>query len=218
MGWSGDKLSKPISLGDVSSATGIGPVNGTQYDLGYMLKNGTWNTMARRKPVRHTSPGVLDEAAFASTRYGFGGTNIKTLGSSFEAVWEYLRPRGIHGTTDNPTSSDEWYRTLDFDGYSRTAVAPLKTEMMDCYYGSEQYQATTGGFSVLLKFNGSVTGWNTSDSIKFREFIQGGSSFWSYYLAYLFWDTSNNERNFIVTKDKLSDVLINDDMQWGNGF
>lgn len=57
-----------------------------------------------------------------------------------------------------------------------------------------------------------------SDCIKFRELLVNGNSLWGYYIAFLFIDTDGSEKNFVVTGYKLSDVLINDDMQWGFSF
>ena len=220
-----------VSIADIQAVLGRG-VN----DLGLLCSDKEWvenngtdtlqdvnkiNPMARHKPVRSPLMKVLEDTDFAGTRFGFGTATVPTLGGTFEAVWVYLKPRGKHGTATNPGTSatdDEWYRARDFDGYWKDAVAPLRVENMGCYYGDEQYPAVTGRLSMLLKFNGSVDGWMASDCIKFRELLVNGNSLWGYYIAFLFIDTDGSEKNFVVTGYKLSDVLINDDMQWGFSF
>ena len=70
MGWNNDYtlLTAPISLGDISRATGVG---GPPYDLGNMIKNGTIiNAMAKYKPVKSNNPGILTVTERAAKRYG----------------------------------------------------------------------------------------------------------------------------------------------------
>lgn len=125
MGWdsSGIKLTAPISLGDISVATGVG---GDSYDLGDMISTGTLiNPAAKFKPIAYPVWGVLTEAQRKAHNCGLSMTLYSSLSALWAAAmnmspgalaWNYEKPRGFGGVLNEP------FRVLDFDGYFKPSV------------------------------------------------------------------------------------------------
>lgn len=200
MGWNGNILTAPISLGDISVAAGIG---GDTYDLGYMIANGSYKIMSKCKPVRSSSPGVLSMNERKAVRYGFGASLPPLLGGTLDAVWSYEKPRGL-------ATYNEWYRALDFDGYySQANYVPLKAEIEVTKGTGSISQASLGSVTVTLKMNANVDSRWTSNCMSFRDFLDSGhTSMWNdYVFAFLITDVTRSESTFVVTSKSPSDLF-----------
>lgn len=198
MGWSDPYMTAPIGLGDISSAVNVGPVSGTQYDLGYMIANGNIEAWAKYKPVYHPAAAYVTLDQRKAIFHGFtpvnmthiinnhigagGGTTSAT--GTFTSVptpsaWTYTKPSGGIGTAP--------YRTFDFlhiegntsqiqsaNGYYKDAKPPiyLKTTTADIDLGSTKAPVDYDLF--VFDENGSSinTSGNTAGiEIKFDELL-----------------------------------------------
>lgn len=130
MGWDSDShilLTAPISIGDLTYATGV-----SGGDLGTVIKNGTTiNKWAKYKAFCHPSAGLMTLSDRRSkncglTMYEYGSLNaVFNAGISLPvgaAAWIYDQP-----TAGQP---NEWFRMLDFDGYYTPSIAPLTWEVV----------------------------------------------------------------------------------------
>ena len=119
MGWNNDRMTRPVGMGDISTATGI-----SSGDIGTLITqagaNGLINKFAKYKPVRLNLPGEITDANRASVNWGFGSSftdgipsydSKNGFHSGFMNIWNYYYPRGA--------SYGEWFRMLDFEGYTK---------------------------------------------------------------------------------------------------
>lgn len=114
MSYSGGIVSKPVTMTDIAQAVG-----NASRSLGYLITHGTINKWAKYKPTRFPGTGHNDNWWKASD--GMCGLEISyqeedltvlpmSGNISLTPEWGYLRPRGI--------SYGEYFRMLDFDGYT----------------------------------------------------------------------------------------------------
>lgn len=214
MGWNNGILTLPIGWGDISRATGVG---GPPYDLGNMIVNGTSiNAMAKYKPVRHSNRGILSLSERASTRYGFGAAmpQLTLSDNEPENIWTYLRPRGVKNTSLNPTSTDEWFRALDFDGYASDACAPLATSVGNLTYDDwSNILVFVNGLSNSLRPD-MTRRWVADRSLSIGELLEGGGeNRYDNYVSFLLIDTQDWSKNLIVTNTTFRTLVNNG----GNG-
>jgi hypothetical protein len=181
-----------------------------------MIVNGTSiKAMAKYKPVRSSNPGVLSVSERAATRYGFGAAmpQLNLSQNEPENIWTYLRPRGLKNTSLNPTSTDEWFRALDFDGYASDACAPLAVGVGNLTYGDwSNILVFVNGYSNSLRTDGKT--WVADRSLSIDELLLGGTSYYDSYVAFLLIDTQDWSKNLIVTNTTFR-TLVNGG---GNGI
>lgn len=116
MGWDNnhDILTAPIELADIALAAGQ---SAPPYDLGTMIISGTdFNMWSKNKPCRVSNPGIITPTERRQAKFGmniprFALGDFKT---HFTDTWGWNRPRGV---VDNGVTRNEWFRSLDFDGY-----------------------------------------------------------------------------------------------------
>lgn len=209
MGWDSNAhnlLTAPISWGDISHATGIG---GPPYDLGNMIKTGYIKPMAKYKPVRSSNPGILSASERAAVRYGMAEPVLEGSFTPPEVppAWAYNKPRGIKNTSDNPTSSDEWFRALDFDGYLANAVSPVAMNIRRLtirgQFGIEVYKDA----GVSQVFGGQ---WDGEHNLKVDELLLSGGSLPNSYIGFVFQDLNGtgSDYNVVVTNKMFRDIGI----------
>lgn len=198
MGWSNNKLTKPIGLGDISVATGIG---GPPYSLGNMIASSTIiNQMAVYKPVKSSNPGELTYAERKATRFGFGSITSKQL-NPFASTpvltndWVYEKP-----TAGQP---NEWFRALDFDGYVSNAVAPLAVSIGQLVYDDKSYILLYGNDKV----NALGRAWVSGESLSIGELLEGGGDYYGSYIAFIIQDATSGGVNYVVTNTTFSSFI-----------
>lgn len=203
MGWNNGYtlLTAPVSLGDISVATGLG---GPPYDLGDMIMNGpNINAMAKYKPVRHSNPGILSVSDRAAVRYGFAAALPQLALSNNEPQndWSYLRPRGIGYT--------EYFRDLDFDGYAPGACTPLVVEAARLAYDDWSYiNLFAEGISNGHRPDGRI--WIPNQSLSIQELLESASDYYGSYIAFLLIDTTDWAKNLIITGKTFSSFINQD--------
>lgn len=204
MAWDNGEINTAVGWGDISHATGSG---GPPYPMGNMVdfNNPTIiNPLAKYKPVRHSSWGILSEADRRSTRYGFGASvptwYAPSPGSSGAACpkanWSYLRPRGI--------AYNEPYRGLDFlkepgstIGYNSHMASPIFLAQQGTPEVGENY-----GFAIL--FNGSAgsaqTGvyWDADEGLSIRDLLESASDLYRHLLTVLLYDNDDKTWNLVT--------------------
>lgn len=200
MGWNSNLLTKPIGLGDISVATGIG---GPPYSLGNMIaSSNNINKMAVYKPVKSSNPGELTYAERKATRFGFG-TALPQLNLSDNEPqndWVYQKP-----TAGAP---NEWFRALDFDGYASDACAPIAVGIGQLTYEDwSQVLVFVNGLSNSIRTDGKR--WVEGQSLSIEELLSGGSDYYGAYVAFVIVDTQTWEKNLVVT-NKTFRALVND--------
>lgn len=173
----------------------IGYVLGTgSGDLGINAKHSVIAPMAKYKPVRHSTVGVLTSTERANTRYGFGA-NIPTLSllsATPSSMWTYLKPRGVN--------NNEYYRALDFDGYDHKACSPLALYVGQLVYDG-QSQILVAADSMSNAFRTDNKTWITNHSLSLNELLKAPADYTGCYIALILIDTDdNNAKNFIVTR------------------
>lgn len=191
-------MTAPIGLGDISSAVNVGPVSGTQYDLGYMIANGSIEAWAKYKPVYHSATAYVTLAQRRAIFHGLTPYNMESIlnyhlgigngstsvTSTFSSVptpsaWTYTKPSGGIGTAP--------YRTFDFlhiendtsqiqsmTGYFKNAKPPisLKSTTANINLGSTKAPVEYDLFN--FDENGSsiyTCGDTTGMEIKFNELL-----------------------------------------------
>lgn len=145
MGVSNGKITAPVSIGDVSTALGVG-----NYDLGYLCKNthGKINMWSKKKPVIYATLGELTGAQLRAASFGLS----YTIDTAWNVVWAYNPPTG--GDTAP-------FRLLDFEDYDHNAKSGMAFEQ-DTY----SYDLITGSS------NGIEVGLFTDASmITVRDFV-----------------------------------------------
>jgi len=217
MGWDDNTLhnvlTKPISLGDISFATGVG---GPPYDLGNMIANGTAiNPMAKYKPVKSSNPGILTDTERKNTRYGFGGITSKQLNLDSNPPvltndWVYEKP-----TAGQP---NEWFRALDFDGYARLACAPLVVSVGQLVYEynkESQLLLWANDKSNAMRTDGRR--WVANQSLSIEELLNGAEEYYEQYIGFVLHNTNSNHGglNFISTYKTFKQFIQND---YGNTY
>lgn len=133
-----------ISIGDIQKAVGRGTG-----DLGLLCSDQEWydtgetdqqgnpimalrdvgkiNPYAKYKSVRYNSKTTPTDNQRKAINYGI----TPPLASSHPAdtkntLWTYSKPRGRMALSgDNTQTTDEWFRTLDFNGYINYASSPI---------------------------------------------------------------------------------------------
>lgn len=207
MGWNGNLLTAPISIGDVSTACHY-----SSNDLGSCIKNGgdNINVMAKYKPVKFNKP-TLSAAERESVRYGMSAppnfvpsTNNGTL----PPAWTYNRP-----TAGAP---NEWFRMLDFDGYDENAVQPVaitvynfgirrkvgvmvwKDSYVNTYYSEQQISTNKL--------------WKANQSLSVTEILNGGDDYADCKIAFCIYNTNSSHKgvNLVVTNKVFGDISNNE--------
>lgn len=114
MGVSNGKITAPVSIGDVSTALGVG-----NYDLGYLCKNthGKTNMWSKKKPVKWAQLAPASNVEWwkaTNGRYGFifPSTTVVITNQNDDGVWTYDPPIGGDASP---------FRLLDFEGYNHNA-------------------------------------------------------------------------------------------------
>lgn len=105
-------ITAPVSIHDVRKALGEG-----SFDLATLCSSSRINSMAKHKPVRHSSVSPLTDAQFASARYGLNASLPTFVASNTNpnAPWTYSKV----------VPDTNWSRLTDFDGYDHLACAPF---------------------------------------------------------------------------------------------
>lgn len=124
---------KGISTSEIAACLGDWRVTKVGLSIGLLCTSPKANKWSFRKPVRHATRQRITDDQIKSVRCGLSpvamskllqmGIGHNSLGSYTEdecraeiAEWGYEQPRGA--------AYSEWFRRLDFDGYSHKAVAP----------------------------------------------------------------------------------------------
>ena len=199
MGWNNDYtlLTAPISLGDISRATGVG---GPPYDLGYMIKNGTAiNIYAKYKPVKWGSVTPPRDVDLEQLDYGISVNESIDMSKSFQnPYWTYNRP-----TAGAP---NEWFRALDFHRYKANAECPL-------LYTGNIYYDVSGSIHIDMS-----TILNRSQNVeipiaRMHEYAEQD------YVGIVLWDTTRKYGYYLITDTYFEDVLNNTmGNTWHDGY
>lgn len=124
---------KGISTSEIAACLGDYRVTSRGRDIGLLCTSPKANKWSFRKSVRHSTRQRITDEQIVSVRCGLSPVEVSKLlvmgighdsfGSYTEdecraeiAEWGYNQPRGA--------AFSEWFRMLDFDGYTHKAVAP----------------------------------------------------------------------------------------------
>lgn len=167
-------------------------------DIGGIITTADINKWAKNKAERNSKLGVLSEADRKENYFGLqvtpSGSSITTFISNYPSEWTYFKPRGIKSTTLNPTSNDEWFRFLDFDGYNKTAVC-FFYERGCTFPPSYTVGRGGGGTDFILAFN-SNNELTSHDSIKVGDIPLVGTelNLGQFYCGFLFVHTNQSNQ------------------------
>lgn len=189
MAYSEGVLTAPITTANLMAA--LGRAGG----VGYVIKNGRINPMAKYKAVKSSKTSPLTNSDRAAVRYGLVAPgdyypNSKAIPTS----WTYDRP-----TAGQP---NEWFRVLDFNGYDINALPPLALDMQ-----SGGGLKVGGGFAIILwkdsyvNTYGTIIGtsgkWYSDRSLSVQEILGSASSYYDRYIAFVF-GLYNTEKSAIT--------------------
>ena len=195
-----NKVQAPIRFDEVSSALGISQ---SVHDLGHLAQGATnsetppvanpkINKWALHKPIRYNTLGALTLEMIASTHCGLSPTSLAkvkemslgwmsatyTQSDCLQEVseWTYNPPRG---RVDNGIIRNEWFRTLDFDGYNLNAIAPDEWRYVNvplatlARYSELTLSATAGSNTYDFVFSPRISGresYLTDSNFLFQNF------------------------------------------------
>ena len=224
MGWDSDShilLTAPISLGDISWACGRG--GSPSYDLGDMIKNGTSiKAMAKYKPFKNANPGFADATAYESARaasyYGMGAPRQVIAANilSGSGLYSYEKP-----TAGQP---NEWFRALDFDGYTPGAISPYRLMADDTIYRGDPLYLFVGcnaSAQNVYTYEGSSATWQGNGNLTIADLLKTYYTS-SYYLAFIIVDVdgAGHDTNLVVFNRTVVDACqrgINTPTLYPNG-
>lgn len=204
MGWNNDHtlLTGPISAADLSWAAGLG---GPPYEIGNMIKKGTFNTMAKHKAFKSSSPGYAYDknqstpelrspsrvAAAAATYYGMGSP-CQILAA------QVLDGSGLY-SYEKPTAGapNEIFRPQDFDGYVTGAISPFRLMADDSVYRGDPLYLFVGFNSsaqYVYNYEGRPDTWQGDYNLSIADLLR---SYYrtSYYLAFIIVDVDGVGHN-----------------------
>lgn len=182
-----------VSIGDLQTVFGT-----ARNDIGQIIVNEDINKWAKFKPERDNKLGVLAEADRKENYYGLkvtpSGNIITDFISAYPTEWTYLRPRGIKNTELNPTSSDEWFRLLDFNGYGHAAIC-FFYERGCTLPSSYTVGRGAGGVDFIIAFN-SNNELNSKAAIKVGDIDLVGTelNLGQFYCGFLFIHTNQSNQ------------------------
>lgn len=137
-------ISAPISIDDVNNVLGHGST-----DLGTLCTSSKIKKWSRYKPIRNSSPGILDDVAFETdiheggNTYDIYGMQVSILHSMLGNGWtQQSKITSIANDTTGffyklakktlsewlyllPRSGTDWLRLTDFGGYNNNATSPM---------------------------------------------------------------------------------------------
>lgn len=211
MSWYNGEIENAVGWGDISHASGYG---GPPYIMGNMVDPtqnpyAIINPMARYKPIRFNTWGILTDQNRADARHGFSTSNIPywtpTASGCPKNNWVYLRPRGA--------SYNEPYRALDFlsapgstVGYNARIAAPIAAVSG----GSPQVGQDYG---FWIPFNGNASNeqagkvWNQYEGLSLQDLLESASDFYNYHITVLLYDNNNNTWNIVTYKTTLAQAI-----------
>lgn len=167
------------------------------------VRVGAINPMAKWKPVRHSTPGLITETQRAGVRYGFA-TPIPSLTTSQNEPknnWGYQPPRGING---GGSGIHERYRIRDFvkegekKGYHPGACCPIALSVGQFVYDAES-QIIVSANSASNSFREDGLTWEVDKSLSLQELLDSNSSYYGNNIAFLLVDLRTYTKNLIVT-------------------
>lgn len=159
MGYSGNRVSKPVSMGDISSAVGY-----SSLDLGTLITSGIIKWWSKAKPFQYSAiafnedDGVTTKTRVAARKEANQGFNLGTMYSSAAAALNAAIALGENvfaWSYQRPTS---YFRMLDFDGYDSS-----KNDYDNCPFKyrpeySSVYDNETLPFGGIMELD-----WDASD-------------------------------------------------------
>lgn len=157
-------LSKPISIGEISSCLGHGSL-----DVGTLCTSTQINQKSKHKPVEYNSTGELSEETRAGLNYGHTLNSYNTAPQAINAV-----KAGTNFPYNRPNT---WYRILDFDGYDANAGD---------WYPCAVLQTTISTSTTYIEFNmqidaifelGSLAAYKGTANIQFGFILKQASDF-----------------------------------------
>jgi hypothetical protein len=153
-----------ISIADIQTV-----ILSNKNDIGQLCRDANVSMWPKYKPVRYNKWGELTEQERKLANYGLdipaaGYSSIEAMVAGLaSSAWTYLQPRGLKNTTLNPTSNDEQFRFLDFNGYDHNATPPLAPLETPAYRTAPDSTCDLGlGFSRNIV---SQTGYLTLDDL-----------------------------------------------------
>lgn len=205
MGWSNNILTLPISLEDISRATGVG---GPPYDLGYMIVNSNnIRPMAKYKPFKNGYPGFDNANAYnnarVAARYGMSEPSyFYPISCIIPDPWVYNKP-----TAGYP---NEWFRPSDFNGYDEQAVPPLAMEIPGGLKCAATFATMLWKDSYVNNYLASRSNerWWADQSLSIAELLGSGvNTYNEYWIAFVFYrynttGTSIEDATLVVTNKK----------------
>lgn len=213
MGWDVNDptmLTAPIDFADIAVAAGQSTL---PYNLGTMIENGAFNIWSKNKPVRCINPGIISASQRLDALYGM---NIPSLGtvdflSRYSEQWGYNKPRGrvVNGVVLN-----EWFRSMDFDGYRRNVWWPIgsgSTYLYTIFNGSLNVQGSTVAAGSRVYFNMQCKENPESDELGLlypADFVGAVSPYdlSLYYIGLAIIDFTNNQTPntaYFITGDRM---------------
>lgn len=133
-----------MSIEDVATCLGVG-----SYDLGTLCTSSKIKKWSRYKPIRNSSPGILDDVAFETdiheggNTYDIYGMQVSILHNMLGNGWtQQSKITSIANDTTGffyklakktlsewlyllPRSGTDWLRLTDFGGYNNNATSPM---------------------------------------------------------------------------------------------
>ena len=194
-----------ISIGDLQDVFGT-----VKNDIGQIVTDTDIDIkpMAKYKPVRHPSLATLTNSQRASVRYGFDGNLPQLTMSQNEPQndWVYLRPRG---KGQGSGGADEWFRFMDFNGYSSGACHPLVVSVGQLVYdGQSQLLLFGNEKSNAIREDGKT--WVADQSLSLDELLESASDYYAHHISFLLIDTYDYAKNLIVMRRTMSEFVSGD--------
>ena len=159
---------------------------------------GRINKWAKSKPVRSNLLKTMTQADMQGVYFGLkvtpSGNIITDFISNYATEWTYSHPRGIKNTTLNPTSTDEWFRFRDFNGYDNRAIC-FFYERGCTLPSSYTVGRGGGGTDFILAFNGNNE-LTSKGSITVGDFALVGTelNLGQFYCGFLFVHSGQNNQ------------------------
>lgn len=210
-----------VSIYDIQATIGVGA-----NDIGSLCRSSRINMFSKHKPFRNSSQGFSFDTSQATPELrspdrlaqellsNFGLTIPKFNASDFKThysdPWTYDMPRGIKNTSLNPTSNDEWFRILDFDGYQHAMwqVGPVLDRgiytIFDGYLGVPNATVFAGDsiqFGIQCADDGDTGISGLIYPYDFLRDTQSNDDLSKYYIGIALLDSQS--RLWVITGDRM---------------
>lgn len=195
MAYSNYRITGAVGISDIRNALGV-----SSGDIATLCSSQSINPMAKYKPVRHSSHGILTQAQRASTRYGFGSSFPTYTGRDIDPsnTWTYLRVR----------PRTDYSRYTDFDGYYHLACVPFAFNVSGALQDGIGIQLfANSSASDYYSDQGMTERWDVDGNLSLSElFANSSNASLNSYIAVCIHDMTKGDGIVVLTNKKIGDV------------